>query len=449
MAEARAFGEHWGRLVESAVGAHLLNTAGYRTRLYYWRRNGAEVDFVLMRGRRVVVFEVKSGARRSRVDGLKAFRRHFTAAPRDNRVTDISAHVVGQGGIPLDDFLRIPPSEWFRTDRRDPPLVRDHPVKAVPTRASGEPWLVREPAAQAARGAYATGRQAEGRSGTTGRQADVPRMPGRQGDGRPTPWTNDPEALRGVIERDDLPRPGDIVRLWSRRRLHPLAHPLLASLEERIGDRDSGRRLLGPALAELACTVRFLTPVPEPILPSDAPPVWLDCALTTYPDLASSTWARCFALRLRDWENFLPDVHRLAHVPAWRVHLPAVGVRLLRAFPVRAPAGKLPVLCDLLWATALHGDRAGLGALVERKLSAGSMTVAQRVCWLAAGAVVDPASHLDALGAYVRASERRGQQLRDLVRGPAAMPAELGDALVSAGLVPDLPRRVARQATAG
>ena len=38
--EAKADRSYWGRLVESAVGAHLINTGTPEHRLYYWRENG-------------------------------------------------------------------------------------------------------------------------------------------------------------------------------------------------------------------------------------------------------------------------------------------------------------------------------------------------------------------------------------------------------------------------
>ena len=48
--EARADRSFWGRLVESAVGAHLLNSGAPEVRLHYWRHRNREVDFVLARG---------------------------------------------------------------------------------------------------------------------------------------------------------------------------------------------------------------------------------------------------------------------------------------------------------------------------------------------------------------------------------------------------------------
>ena len=102
--EAKADRSHWGRVVESAVGAHLFNTGTHEHRLHYWRENGSEVDFVLTRGRRLAAFEVKSGARRPRTSGLERFAEQFDVQ---------AAVVVGEGGTPVSEFLSVPAAEWL------------------------------------------------------------------------------------------------------------------------------------------------------------------------------------------------------------------------------------------------------------------------------------------------------------------------------------------------
>mgnify|MGYP006287727511 CR=1 FL=1 len=53
--------QYWGRLTESAVGAHLLNDSkGKGINVYYWLERNSEVDFVLEKGRDVAAIEVKS-----------------------------------------------------------------------------------------------------------------------------------------------------------------------------------------------------------------------------------------------------------------------------------------------------------------------------------------------------------------------------------------------------
>ena len=102
--EAQADRTFWGRLVESAVGAHLFNTATDNIRLYYWRDGAHEVDFVLQRGTRVIAVEVKSGLNTKPVRGMAEFVRRFSSS---------RSLLVGEGGVPLDEFLTVPASHWF------------------------------------------------------------------------------------------------------------------------------------------------------------------------------------------------------------------------------------------------------------------------------------------------------------------------------------------------
>jgi predicted AAA+ superfamily ATPase len=88
-----------GRLVETALGAHLLAHAPHGGfEVYYWRERDQEVDFVLKKGRRLLALEVKS-APSQRTKGLKAFTQAFGG----------KGLLLGPGGIPLEAFLREDP----------------------------------------------------------------------------------------------------------------------------------------------------------------------------------------------------------------------------------------------------------------------------------------------------------------------------------------------------
>ena len=102
--EARADRTFWGRVIESAAGAHLINTAAADTRLYYWRDDPHEVDFVLQRGPRLVAIEVKSGPRHGPTRGLAEFEQRF----KPTRTL-----LVGETGIPLNEFLAAPADRWI------------------------------------------------------------------------------------------------------------------------------------------------------------------------------------------------------------------------------------------------------------------------------------------------------------------------------------------------
>jgi hypothetical protein len=103
--EARADREFRGRLVESAVGAHLTNAAmcGH-CEVFYWRERNREVDFVVRAGRRTVAIEVKSGRAPASLPGLAAFAETF----RPTRTL-----LIGGDGISLEEFLARPVEAWL------------------------------------------------------------------------------------------------------------------------------------------------------------------------------------------------------------------------------------------------------------------------------------------------------------------------------------------------
>jgi len=95
----------WGRLVESSVGAHLMNaTLGTSIKVYYWRERNQEVDFVLQKGSDLISIEVKSQGRSVRLSGLQAFSEKFH--PK-------AVLLVGENGISLETFFQRPIDSWF------------------------------------------------------------------------------------------------------------------------------------------------------------------------------------------------------------------------------------------------------------------------------------------------------------------------------------------------
>ena len=102
--EARADREFWGRLVESAVGAHLANAAASGLcELSYWRDRNRQVDFVVRAGRRLTAIEVKSGRATDTLPGMAAFASAFKPQRK---------LLVGGDGIPVDEFLSRPAAHW-------------------------------------------------------------------------------------------------------------------------------------------------------------------------------------------------------------------------------------------------------------------------------------------------------------------------------------------------
>ena len=104
--QARQDRVFWGRLVESAVGAHLANAAAAGAcEVFYWRDRNREVDFVVRAGRNLVAIEVKSGRGRDTLPGMAAFADAF----RPTRKL-----LVGGDGIAVEDFLTKPVVHWVK-----------------------------------------------------------------------------------------------------------------------------------------------------------------------------------------------------------------------------------------------------------------------------------------------------------------------------------------------
>lgn len=88
--------KNWGRIVESAIGAHLLNASlEHGLKLHYWRQGNEEVDFVLEKKNRIVALEVKTGTEKH-TKGMISFQKKHQA---DKML------LIGKSGIPWQEFL--------------------------------------------------------------------------------------------------------------------------------------------------------------------------------------------------------------------------------------------------------------------------------------------------------------------------------------------------------
>ncbi len=94
----------WGRMVESSIGAHLVNhsiTGGFS--LHYWRDGNNEVDFVLQRKGKLLALEIKTG-NKATTTGMGAFKKQFNP----HKIL-----LIGNSGLPWQELLQINPVELF------------------------------------------------------------------------------------------------------------------------------------------------------------------------------------------------------------------------------------------------------------------------------------------------------------------------------------------------
>ena len=198
------------------------------------------------------------------------------------------------------------------------------------------------------------------------------------------------EGLRGTPSRDDVPDERELFRLHREGRRHLFGPPFLAGLEamergdpERVDSMDETRQRRALAFYYLEATGGLETPK------------WYRHLVVVNPELTAAVmvrWAKATFRRDRPTVVHLDSLLRNADYAevARRAVLP-----LLTAFPVRKKADWHSVLDLLLWVAVARADRKEFLDLVERKLGAKSMTVAQRAHWVAAGLAAEPSQYHD------------------------------------------------------
>jgi predicted AAA+ superfamily ATPase len=93
----------WGRMVESAIGAHLLNHAvSGKFSMNYWREGIEEVDFVI-KNKEVIALEVKTGASQ-KTSGMMAFKKQYSP---DKLL------LIDHSGLKWQEFLQMNPEALF------------------------------------------------------------------------------------------------------------------------------------------------------------------------------------------------------------------------------------------------------------------------------------------------------------------------------------------------
>lgn len=96
--------EKWGRNIESAIGAHLVNNSIQNDfKVFYWRDRNDEVDFIIEKKGDVIGIEVKSGKIKF-ANGLEAFKKQFN--PK-------KILLISNDGLTWKEFLKLNPIDLF------------------------------------------------------------------------------------------------------------------------------------------------------------------------------------------------------------------------------------------------------------------------------------------------------------------------------------------------
>ena len=214
-------------------------------------------------------------------------------------------------------------------------------------------------------------------------------------------------GLRGTMWRDDLPTADEVTRLNAESRTPYLTLPALAGLNEICRRDPSILDSLSEDQVRTALTLYYCSPTG-----SSEDPEWYRRLLETSPLLVEDVLVHCATSAIRAGKEHVPGLSHLAkdekdHDCVAR----NASLRLLRTFPVRCKLNQLGALDNLLWIAVRRADLSLLDSLIEGKIFLKSMTISQRVHWLAAGTVVSPEKYGLLLKKYADGRDTRIREL--------------------------------------
>ena len=217
------------------------------------------------------------------------------------------------------------------------------------------------------------------------------------------------DGLRGSVNRTDVPKTEEIIRLRKEKQSHFMILPFLAALEETGGPPDERR--MRQALAAY-----YMRPVRRLM---NQRPIWYESVLKSHADVAADILVRSIRAQIRSSSKYIfgteclrdsDEVARLASMP------------LLETFPIRCSSHKLSELRIFLDTALRFCEEKQLIDLIDRKLTSQRMNVGQRVYWLTTGFFASESSDLaepyrERIREYVSQTELRSKHLATFVDG--------------------------------
>lgn len=205
------------------------------------------------------------------------------------------------------------------------------------------------------------------------------------------------QGLRRAIERADLPEPEDVFALALKGREHLIRLPCLLAMEMFSQDELAA---LDESRAKRMVAFRLTYDVGNT-------PDWYRALVSLHPEWVAPLLERYASLEFKAGKEHVSGLYALArddqYADVARLCLPG----LLTGFPLRPKKATLGNLEYLLAGGLRHLERDVLRAIIDRKLGQSSLEAKQKVCWLAAGMVLDSAAYEAELLRHVGRSQAR------------------------------------------
>lgn len=193
--------------------------------------------------------------------------------------------------------------------------------------------------------------------------------------------------------RSDLPSVAEIIELSTKRREHFIRKPCLVGMELRWNQGVLCIDVLPDESLRRMLAFRLTYGV-------DKTPDWFTYLVQVRPELVAEILVEYASATVKARQDYISGTYSLASDPAYRRVSELAVPQLLADFPVRAKSTQLSQLERLLKAAIRYTVQQLLG-LVDKKLAAKGMDVAQKVYWLTTAMLLDPGKYEAQLWQYV------------------------------------------------
>lgn len=203
------------------------------------------------------------------------------------------------------------------------------------------------------------------------------------------------DALAEAVFVAELPTVDETISLSAQSQHAWAAWPLFAGLQLVERHEPDRLELLDDERKRQVVATYFC--VPNSL---DRPPPWLQRWSAGDPELVSDVFVRSVIGDVRagsEWSSALAELNELGFDDAT---MRRVRRRVLKAFPTSAPIRQLKMLDSLLFGVLREPATTGVQDVIDAKLAAKSLTVAQRARWLAAAVFLFQDSYVAELAEF-------------------------------------------------
>ena len=190
-------------------------------------------------------------------------------------------------------------------------------------------------------------------------------------------------GLRKILQRTDLPTPNVVFTLAAKSgEYHYIRLPFLVCMDTLYHENPAILKTLSDDLLSKALAFCFTEGATNE--------AWLKSLCQSKPELVSRLFTDYVTALLAAKSQIIHGLHYLAYNQDFRKINKLTVMPLLNKYPVRGYKNHVFHLKYLLEAAITDADKAELLAMIEKKLTCKGMDLAQHICWLATGLVIEP-----------------------------------------------------------